>query len=107
MTTSRRIIIDECVPAVVKRRLPHRGISTVQEMGWSGVKNGELLRLVAASFDVFVTSDKNLKFQQNLDRHAHLAVVVLPTNQVPEVIALLPQIDQALTRISPNNLIEI
>src|SRR3954454_21695090 len=60
------IIIDECVPSIVKRGLPHRMIRTVQEMGWSGIKNGDLLRLVVTEFDVFITSDKNLRHQQNL-----------------------------------------
>ncbi len=53
-----KIIIDECVPHIVKQRLPHRQIKTVQEMGWAGVKNGELLKLVEAEFEVFITSDK-------------------------------------------------
>ncbi len=61
------IIIDECVPHIVKKRLPNRLIKTVQEMGWSGEKNGELLKLVEAEFDVFITSDKNLSYQQNLE----------------------------------------
>ena len=60
------IIIDECVPHLVKKRLPERQIKTVQEMGWAGIKNGELLKLVEANFEVFVTSDKNLSYQQNL-----------------------------------------
>lgn len=47
-----RVIIDECVPHIVKKRLPDRSIKTVQEMGWSGIKNGELLKLVEANFDL-------------------------------------------------------
>jgi hypothetical protein len=101
-----KIIIDECVPSIVKKRLPSRDIVTVQEMGWAGVKNGKLLRLVAADFDVFITSDKNLRHQQNLDSF-DLAVVLLPTNQVPAVEALLPKINKALENISPNDFVEI
>ena len=52
-----KIIIDEWVPHIVKKRLPERAIKTVQEMGWAGVKNGELLKLVEADFDVFITSE--------------------------------------------------
>ena len=62
-----KIIIDECVPAIVKRRLPHHNIVSVQNLDWAGIKNGQLLKLVAADFDVFITSDKNLRHQQNLD----------------------------------------
>ncbi|CAN5418073.1 hypothetical protein BH10ACI2_BH10ACI2_03660 [soil metagenome] len=61
-----KIIIDECVPSIVKRGLPARNIVSVQDMGWAGVKNGKLLKLVASEFDVFITSDKNLRYQQNL-----------------------------------------
>lgn len=57
-----KIIIDECVPSIVKRGLSDRAIKSVQEMGWAGVKNGELLKLVKAEFDVFITSDKNLRY---------------------------------------------
>lgn len=101
-----RIIIDECVPSVVKRGLPDRGIVTVQDMGWAGIKNGSLLRLVAADFDVFITSDKNLRHQQNLAA-LDLAVIVLPSNQVPVIEAMLPQIDQALVEIGPHDLVVI
>ncbi|MBP9665120.1 MAG: hypothetical protein KBD94_10900 [Pyrinomonadaceae bacterium] len=52
-----KIILDECVPSIVKRGLPGRDIITVQEVGWAGIKNGELLRRVAVEFDVFITSD--------------------------------------------------
>ena len=59
-----KILLDECTPAIVKKRLPHRDIHTVQEMGWSGVKNGELLKAAEGLFDVFITTDKNLRHQQ-------------------------------------------
>ena len=101
-----KVIIDECVPRVVKSRLPERGITTVQEMGWSGIKNGELLKLVEVQFDVFVTSDKNLRYQQNLaDRK--LAIVLLPSNQVPVVVSLLSEIDEAIGNVNPGDFIEI
>ena len=50
-----KIIIDECVPSIVKHGLPARNIATVQQMGWAGVKNGKLLHLVSEDFDVFIT----------------------------------------------------
>ncbi len=97
-----KIIIDECVPSIVKKGLPSRGIVTVQEMGWAGIKNGKLLELVAADFDVFITSDKNLRHQQNLTAF-DLAIILLPTNQVPAVQDLLPQMDEALNHIRPKD----
>lgn len=101
-----KIIIDECVPSVVKRGIPERGIVSVQDMGWAGIKNGKLLKLVAADFDVFITSDKNLRHQQNL-AELDLAIILLPSNQVPVVKALLPEIDDALLRISRKDFVEI
>jgi hypothetical protein len=75
-------------------------------MGWAGVKNGELLKLVEENFDVFITSDKNLRYQQNLvDRN--LAIILLPSNQVPIIENLLSQIDDALENIRPGSYVEI
>ena len=101
-----KIILDECVPTIVKHSLPHRDVVTVQEMGWSGTKNGQLLELAAAKFDVFMTSDKNLRYQQNLAKF-NLAIVLLPTNQVPAILALLPRIDDALASVGENEFVEI
>jgi hypothetical protein len=81
------ILLDECTPGVVKKRLSHLAIRTVQEMGWSGAKNGVLLKLADQQFDVFITTDNNLRHQQNLSQVA-LAFVLLPSNQVPVVVAL-------------------
>lgn len=100
-----KIIIDECVPSIVKR-IPDRDIVSVQEMGWAGIKNGELLKLVSAQFDVFITSDKNLRHQQNLST-IELTVILLPSNQVPVVRSLLPKIDDALDQTQGANFIEI
>jgi len=79
-----KIIIDECVPSIVKRGLLKRDVVSVQDMGWAGIKNGELLKLVAAEFDVFVTSDKNLRHQQNLT-DIDVAILLVPSNQVPVI----------------------
>jgi len=100
------ILLDECTPHAVKKRLPHLAIRTVQEMGWSGVKNGTLLKLADQQFDVFITTDKNLRYQQNLAQ-VKLAFLLLPTNSVPVVIALLPQIEAALNTIQSGDFVEI
>lgn len=99
-----KIIIDECVPSIVKRGLPEREIVSVQDMGWAGIKNGKLLKLVAADFDVFITSDKNLRHQQNL-ADIDVAIILLPSNQVPIVKALLPQIDKTLSSITSRDFV--
>jgi hypothetical protein len=101
-----KIIIDECVPHIVKKRLPQQEIKTVQEMGWAGVKNGDLLKLVEAEFDIFITSDKNLRFQQNLENRK-LAILLLPSNQIPIVENLLPKIEDALKTNQSGEFIEL
>ena len=55
-----RLLLDECVPARLRKALPGHEVSTVGLEGWSGIKNGKLLALAAAGFDAFVTVDKNL-----------------------------------------------
>jgi hypothetical protein len=91
---------------MLKRCLPELAVSTVQEMGWSGTKNGALLRLAEEHFDVFITTDKNLRYQQNLSGR-HLAFILLPSNQVPIVAALAPAVEQAVQTIMPGDFIEI
>ena len=100
------ILLDECTPRMVKKSLPERNIRTVQEMGWAGLKNGELLTVAESQFDVFITTDKNLRYQQN---HAgrKLAVLQLPSNQVPVVEALIPAIETALVNIQAGVFVEI
>lgn len=100
------ILLDECTPRIVKKRLPHFAIRTVQEMGWAGIKNGALLKLAEAQFEVFITTDKNLRYQQNLAKRK-LAVILLPTNQVPIIAALIPEIEAALNEIQIGEFIEI
>jgi len=99
------IILDECTPHIVKKRLPHLKIRTVQEMGWAGVKNGALLNLVDGQFDVFITTDKNIRHQQNLSGRK-LAFIVLPTNQVPVVAKLVPMIESVIMTIQAGDLVK-
>lgn len=101
-----KVLLDECTPRVVKKRLPAHDISTVQEMGWAGIKNGELLTLAEPQFEVFITTDKNLRYQQNLSQRK-LAFVLLPSNQVPVVEAVIPALEAALVIIKVGDFVEI
>jgi hypothetical protein len=73
-------------------------VSTARHMRWTGIKNGELLKLASENFDVFVTVDRNLMFQQNTDALS-IAVVVLEakSNRLDDLRALIPQLLTALT----------
>ena len=101
-----KILLDEFVPRILKLRLPQLNISTVQEMGWAGVRNGELLRRAEERFDVFVTADQNLRYQQNLSGHK-LAILVLPSNQVPLVVRLVPAVEKSLMTIQPGAVVDV
>jgi len=101
-----KILLDECTPHVLKRLLIGFEIKTVQDQGWSGITNGELVRLTEAQFDVLITSDQNLRYQQNLAKR-RLAIIQLPTNQVPLVIKLAPQVQATLENIKTGEFIAL
>jgi hypothetical protein len=60
-----RVLLDECVPRALRNDIPGHEVRTVADIGWAGVKNGELLRLAAAEFDLLITVDRNLEYQQS------------------------------------------
>lgn len=81
-----KILLDECVDQRFRKDLVGHDVTTVQEAGWAGKKNGELLALAGTTFDVFLTVDRNLYFQQNLSNFS-LAVIVLAarTNRLADL----------------------
>jgi hypothetical protein len=101
-----KILLDESVPRLLKLRLTQLNISTVHEMGWAGIQNGELLRRADELFDVFITADQSLRYQQDLSR-CKLAILVLPSNQVPLVARLIPVIESLLATIQPGTVTDI
>jgi hypothetical protein len=61
-----RILLDQGTPAPLRHELTGHGVSTAYEKGWAALKNGELLKAAEAEFEALVTTDKNLRYQQNL-----------------------------------------
>ncbi|HKQ51644.1 MAG TPA: DUF5615 family PIN-like protein [Pyrinomonadaceae bacterium] len=100
-----RVLLDECLPQRLKREVQAEVVRTVPEMGWAGTKNGALLRLVEREFDVFLTNDQNLEHQQNL-KHFNLAVVVLValTNDVEDLMPLMPSANEAIRTTGPREI---
>ncbi len=97
-----RVLIDECLPRQLKGLLAgdHDAV-TVQEMGWANVKNGKLLRAANdAGFDVFVTADKNMYYQQNFDG-LNVSAVVVPSNRKLLVQKAVPALLQSLDNVQP------
>lgn len=97
-----RIILDECVPRRLARDFPH-DVSTVQQLKLSGLDNGTLLTAIETDFDVFVTVDQNLQYQQNLT-DSKIAVLVLVTlsNRYDDLKRLIPSCLSALDNIKPS-----
>jgi hypothetical protein len=97
-----RVLLDECVPRALRKELAGHEVKTVAEAGWAGVKNGELLQLAAKSFDLLLTVDRNLEYQQNFAGLA-LAVVVLhaPSNDVALLRPLMPAARASLSEAKP------
>ena len=103
-----RVLLDECLPRRLKDELPGHAVSTVPQMGWAGKQNGELLRLAAEEFDVFVTSDQNLQYQQNL-RVVRLAVVVLVADdsRLESLRRLMPGVQEAFLNVEPGSIVRV
>lgn len=93
----RRVLFDEDVPRQLRRDLPDFEIQTVAEMGWAGLKNGELLSRAEKVFEVFVTADRNLRFQQNLAKFS-IGIVVLAAGST-KLEALRPLVDEIRSAI--------
>ena len=94
------------MPQPLRRYLGEFEISTAQEMGWGRVKNGELLGRAEGVFDVFLTADQRLKFQQNLAGR-QLAILVLSTNRWPKVKAKITEIVAAIRSLKPGDYVEL
>jgi hypothetical protein len=92
-----KIVLDECVDRRLAREFVGYDVSTVPQMGWAGIKNGQLLARVAEVFDVFITVDRNLPFEQNLSRF-DVSVIVLqaPSNRLADLKPLVSNILKAL-----------
>jgi len=93
-----RLLLDENLPKRLKEHFPEYEIYTVRDMGWNGVKNGELLKLMIANdFHILITFDKNLQFQQNFAKYTLPFIVLNALDNtyltlkelVPQVLSLL------------------
>jgi hypothetical protein len=95
-----RVLLDECVPRALRNDISGHEVKTVAEVGWAGVRNGEPLRLAAAAFDLMITVDRNLEYQQSFEGLS-LAVIVVhaPSNDVAVLRPLMPAVAAAITLI--------
>ena len=101
-----KVLLDACVPRPLRQLLPDHTIHTAQEMGWGQLKNGDLLQAVEPQFDAFLTSDQNLKYQQNIAGRK-LAILVLPTNDWPTLRRLAEKIAAKVAALKPGEFVEM
>ena len=101
-----RVLLDECLPARLRRDLSSHEVTTVPQAGWVGIKNGKLLRLIAESgqFDVFLTMDKSLPHQQQLERLPFaVAVLRARSNRFEDTHPLMPEVFRRLAEFQPGH----
>jgi predicted nuclease of predicted toxin-antitoxin system len=102
-----RIVLDENLPRPLVRIFGSgHQIVTVQDLGLAGTANGDLMARLEGSHDVFVTADKNLRYQQNLAGRS-LAIVELPTNRLPILKTMTAKITSAVISAPPGSYIQV
>jgi Domain of unknown function (DUF5615) len=96
-----KILLDECIDRKLAREFVGCEVKTVPLMGWAGIKDGQLLVLAETEFDVFITVDRNLSFQQNLSQF-DIAVIVLQasSNRLADLKPLAPAVLAILTTVA-------
>ena len=101
-----KVLFDQGTPAPLRLFLTEHKVSTAHELGWSNLKNGDLLSAAEANFDVFITTDQNLRYQQNLSGR-NLAILVLPTTSWLKLRGLTEIILSELNKIQPGEYREL
>ncbi len=101
-----KILFDQGTPVPLRQTLASHTVSTAYEMGWQGLDNGALLQAAEAAFEVFITTDQNLRYQQTLTGR-RLAILVLPTTSWPKIQAHLAEVGAAVNGLLPGQLREL
>lgn len=104
----RRILLDENLPRKLRRELPGFLVRTVQEEGWTSFRNGMLLSRAQHSFDVLLTADRRLQFQQNLSRFELGVVVIVTLNlKLRTILVALDQIREGLAPVKSGEVVSV
>ncbi len=107
-----RVLLDECLPKKLKYRIQELDsgfdAKTTPEMGWGSLSNGRLLSVDEKEFDVFVTSDKNLSFQQSISKSSiQVVLLVAQTNIYEDLIPLIKKLPVVIKSHKPGRFIEV
>jgi predicted nuclease of predicted toxin-antitoxin system len=90
-----KVLLDECVPWPLHKLLDAHQCTTAQRRGWGGFKNGELIQQAEAEFDLFITSDQNIRYQQNLAGR-QIAILELSSNDLRRIQRAAPELRTAI-----------
>ena len=101
-----RILFDQGTPAPLCQHLPEHTVATAFEMGWPRLANGDLLAEAEDRFDVLVTTDQSLRYQQNLAAR-RIAVLVLPFASWPKLRTHTTDIATAIGALRPGDYVEL
>ena len=103
-----RVLLDESIPVDFAQDLAGLDAQTVIGLGWAGLKNGALLRQATGQFQVLLTMDKNLRFQQNLAAHPIGVVLIRArSNRIGDLRPLVPQILHAIATVEPGKILAV
>jgi hypothetical protein len=103
-----RLLLDECVPKRLRRELSGHEVQTVREAGWAGLQNGALLQAADGLFDVRLTVDQGVQFQQNLTGlRISIVVMVAPSSDIDDLRPLVSLVAAALGTLQPGQLIRV
>jgi predicted nuclease of predicted toxin-antitoxin system len=103
-----RILLDECVPARLARDLSSHEVRTVPQVGWASKENGELLSLASGQFDVFLTTDQKLSYQQSVSKYdVAVLVLVAHRNTLEHLRPLIPAALQLLSQVQPGRVYRV
>lgn len=105
-----KVLIDECLPDELKETITSMGheCRTVRRAGYGSKKNGELLTLAEGRWDVLLTSDRNIKHQQNMTgRTVSIVILCAKSNRMKDLLPLMTACADALLAIRPGRIVEV
>lgn len=103
-----KLLLDECTPARLKSDFPGHEVSTIEEARLKGLKNGTLLRIASQEFDVLITVDQKIPYQQNLsDLSIAIVIMVARSNRYPELRSLAPKALKTIASIRKGQIVRI
>lgn len=104
----RKVLLDENLPRRLAEALPEHNVTTVSEHGWAGSSNGQLLHRASDEFEVFVTGDQGIEYQQNISAgEVGVVVVQAPSNRFEDLRPLAPNISSAIEQVGSEEIVNV